>query len=172
METVLLSALFIFSLRILDISLYVMRLTMIMNGRKVLAWVFAFCQAMVFVLAIARVITNLDNPLLVLGYAAGFATGLVVGMLIENRIALGYIHLRIISPGLGVELAEQLRTQGYAVTEVSGRGKDGMVTILNLSIFRKDREQVLTKITEIDPEAMVTAESVRSVTNGFWGFKN
>jgi uncharacterized protein YebE (UPF0316 family) len=169
METIALSALYIFCLRIVDVSLYVMRLAMVVNGRKALAWIFAFCQAAVYVVAIQAVLSDLDSPLHILGYAAGFATGLVLGILVENRIGLGFVNLRIISPTLGADISEQLRGEGFAVTEISGRGKDGNVSILDLSIFRRDRERVVSKVAQIDSQAFITSESIRSVRKGFWG---
>ncbi|MGW8251731.1 MAG: DUF5698 domain-containing protein, partial [Anaerolineales bacterium] len=56
------AGLFIFGLRIIDISLYTMRLLMVTRGRKGLAALFAFFQSILFVTAIRAVLTNLDNP--------------------------------------------------------------------------------------------------------------
>ncbi len=110
---------------------------MVSRGVKPLATVFAFFQSIVFVLVIRTVLTNLDQPFIVMGYAAGFATGLVVGMLLESRLAIGYTHLRIISKSRGAEICEHLRESGYAVTEVAGRGKDGTVTMLYCNVLRR-----------------------------------
>ena len=126
-----LGALLIFGLRVVDMALDTIRVLFVVRGRKGLAWVLGFFQALVFVIAISSVLSNLDNPLNVLGYAAGFATGNVVGMLLEERMAIGYMHLSIISPRLGAALAEQLRAAGYAVTELPGRGKNGAVNVLH-----------------------------------------
>ena len=96
---------------------------------------------MIFVMAIGSVLNNLDNFLNVLGYAAGFATGNVLGMLIEERLAIGHIRLTIISPGAGDGNGRPLRSGGYAMTEIPARGKDGMVTMLNCSVLRKQIDQ-------------------------------
>jgi len=117
---------------------------------------------------IGSVIKNISEPLIILGYEGGLATGIVVGMWIENRLAIGYTHLRIVSSGLGADLAAQLRDDGYAATEISGRGQSGMVSILSLNVYRRKARKVIGKVTEIDPDAFVTAENVRSVEGGFW----
>jgi uncharacterized protein YebE (UPF0316 family) len=158
----------IFSLRVLDMTLDTLRVLFVMRGRKKIAWVLGFFQSAIFVLAIGRVLTQLDNPLNIIGYAAGFATGNVVGMLIEERIAIGHISLSIISPRRGSAIVAHLRQNGYAVTELSGRGKDGMVSMLNCSVLRKQVDSVYQLISEIDPEAFVTAEDVRPVKHGYW----
>ena len=169
MEQILLSALLIFILRIVDVSLYMMRFMMVMRGRKVYAWIFAFCQSIVYISVIGSVIKNISEPLIILGYAGGLATGIVVGMWIENRLAIGYTHLRIVSSGLGADLAAQLRDDGYATTEIAGRGQSGMVSILSLNVYRRKARKVIGKVIEIDPDAFVTAENVRSVEGGFGG---
>ena len=158
----------IFLLRVTDMALDTLRVLVVMRGRKWTAWVLGFFQSIIFVTAITSVLANLDNPLNLLGYAAGFATGNVVGMLIEERLAIGHIQLSIISPGRGAAVAARLREQGYAITEIPARGKDGMVTLLSCSVLRKNVEQVQKLVNEVDPAAFVTAEDVRPVRRGFW----
>ena len=164
----LLGAGVIFLLRVMDMSLDTLRVLMVMRGRKGIAWGLGFFQAAIFILAITRVLSNLNNPLNVIGYAAGFATGNVVGMWIEERLAIGHIHLSIFSPRRGAALVERLRTEGYAVTELSGRGKDGMVSLLHCNILRKNVERVNRIVKEVDEEAFITAEEIRPVRRGFW----
>lgn len=163
-----LSAALIFGLRVTDMTLDTLRVLFVMRGRKKVAWILGFFQSAIFVLAIGRVLTQLDNPLNIIGYAAGFATGNVVGMLIEERIAIGHISLNIISPSRGSAIVTHLRQNGYAVTELSGRGKDGMVSMLSCSVLRKQVDSVYQLISEIDPEAFVTAEDVRPLKHGYW----
>ena len=161
-------ALLIFLLRVTDMSLDTLRVLVVMRGRKGTAWVLGFFQSMIFVVAITSVLQNLDNPLNVLGYAAGFATGNVIGMTIEERLAIGHVQLSIISPRRGAAIAERLRTEGYAITEIPTRGKDGTVTLLQCSVLRKNVERVRSLVNEVDEAAFITAEDVRPVRRGFW----
>jgi uncharacterized protein YebE (UPF0316 family) len=163
-----LTALTIFLLRVSDMTLDTLRVLVVMRGRKAIAWVLGFFQASIFILAISSVLSNVNNILNVIGYAAGFATGNVVGMLIEERLAIGHTHLSIISSRRGAAIADRLREDGYAVTELAGRGKDGTVTLLNCSVLRKNVDQVRKIINEVDDEAFITAEDVRPVRRGFW----
>jgi uncharacterized protein YebE (UPF0316 family) len=144
-----LSAALIFGLRVTDMTLDTLRVLFVMRGRKKVAWILGFFQSAIFVLAIGRVLTQLDNPLNIIGYAAGFATGNVVGMLIEERIAIGHVSLNIISPRRGSAIVAHLRQNGYAVTELSGRGKDGMVSMLTARCYATGG-QCLPLISEID----------------------
>lgn len=163
-----LAALGIFALRVCDMSLDTIRVLFVMRGRKKLAWFLGFFQSMIFVVAITSVLAHMDNPLNVIGYAGGFATGNVVGMYLEERMALGHLHVTIISSKLGAKVVDQLRGEGYAVTEVSGRGKDGMVSLLHCDVLRKDMDHLETIILEADPAAFVTSEDVRPIRRGFW----
>jgi uncharacterized protein YebE (UPF0316 family) len=161
-------ALTIFAMRVGDMSMDTLRMLFVVRGRKGIAWVLGFFQSIIYVLAITSVLSNLGNPLNVIGYAAGFATGNVVGMLIEERLAIGHIHLRIVSPRRGAVLAQVIRDKGFGVTEISARGKDGMVSILSVSVLRKDVQKIETLVHENDPEAFMTSEDVRPVRRGFW----
>lgn len=163
-----LAAGFIFCLRLMDMSLDTLRVLFVMRGRKQFAWIFGFFQALIFVAAISSVLADLDNSLNLVGYAAGFATGNVLGMFIEERLAIGHILVNIVSPGRGSAVAENLRSNGYAVTEIPARGKNGMVSMLNVSVLRKNVEPVRRLVNDIDPQAFITAEDVRPVRRGFW----
>lgn len=163
-----LAALGIFALRVGDMSLDTIRVLFVVRGRKALAWVLGFFQSLIFVLAITAVLAHLDNPLNVLGYAIGFATGNVLGMVIEERLAIGHIQISIISSLRGSAIAEALREDGFAVTEIPARGKDGMVSMLQCSVQRKDVDTVETVVLETDSEAFVSAENVRPMRRGFW----
>jgi uncharacterized protein YebE (UPF0316 family) len=163
-----LGALGIFALRVGDMSLDTLRLLFVVRGRKWVAWALGFCQSVIFVIAITSVLQNLDNPLNIIGYAAGFATGNVVGMLIEERLAIGHVKLSIVSSGRGPALAQALREAGFAVTEIPARGKDGMVSMLSVSVKRKDVARAERVVRNTDAEAFVIAEDVRPLRRGFW----
>ncbi|UCE00908.1 MAG: DUF2179 domain-containing protein [Chloroflexota bacterium] len=163
-----LSAGLIFALRVTDMTLDTLRVLFVMRGRKSISWVLGFFQAAVYVVAIGSVLRDLSNPLNIIGYAAGFATGVVAGMAVEERLAIGHVHMRIISSRRGSGIAERLRLEGYAVTEVPARGKDGTVTMLNCSVLRKDIKKIRVMVNEVDPEAFITSEDIRPVRRGFW----
>lgn len=161
-------ALLIFFLRVGDMSLDTIRVLFVVRGKKLLVWLLGFFQSLIFVVAISSVLTHLDNILNVIGYATGFATGNLVGMLIENRLAIGHLLVNIISSNRGAYIAEKLRAGGYAVTEIAGRGKNGAVFELHASVLRKDVNLVETIVLEADPQAFVTIEDIRPVRRGFW----
>lgn len=162
-----LAAGFIFLLRVSDMTLDTLRVLFVMRGRKQIAWILGFCQSVLYVAAIGSVLQNLD-PLSLIGYAGGFATGNVLGMIVEERIAIGHTLLTIISSRRGPAIATRLRNEGFAVTEIAGRGKDGMVTYLNCNVLRKEVDEVRETVNKVDQDAFITAESIHPVRRGFF----
>ena len=158
----------IFGLRITDMAIDTLRVLFVVRGRKKIVWVLGLCQSAVFVTAITRVLSDLDNPLVLLGYAAGFATGNVLGIAIEERLAIGHIQLQIVTRKRGALVARELRQNGYGVTEISARGKDGTVKLLTASVLRKDAAKARQIVLQLDEEAFITSEEVRPVRRGFW----
>jgi uncharacterized protein YebE (UPF0316 family) len=163
-----LNALLVFCLRITDMSLDTLRVLFVVRGQKRISWVLGFLQSAVFVIAITRVLSDLNNPLVILGYAAGFATGNVLGIMVEARLAIGHVQLQIISRRRGPAVAKALRASGYGVTEISARGRDGTVKLLTASVLRKDVARARQVVHKVDEEAFITAEDVRPVRRGFW----
>ncbi len=163
-----LGALGIFGLRVSDMTCDTLRMLFVVRGRKGIAWVLGFIQSVIFVIAITSVLQHLDNPLNIIGYAAGFATGNVVGMWIEERLAIGHVKISIVTQRLGAALCQDLRDAGFAVTEIPARGRDGMVSMLSVSVLRKDVARVEGLIREKDAEAFVISEDVRPMRRGFW----
>ncbi len=158
----------IFLMRVTDMSLDTLRVLFVIRGRKPLAWIAGFFQSALWVVAITSVLSNLDNLWNVIGYACGFATGNVIGMLIEERLAIGHGHLRIISSRRGNAIAETIREAGYAATELPGRGKDGTVSVISCSVKRRDIDNVQRGVYSIDPEAFVTVTDIRPLHRGYW----
>ena len=158
----------IFLLRICDMSMDTLRVLFVVRGKKLIVWVLGFLQSLIFVIAISSVLTGERNYLNIFGYATGFATGNIVGMLIEERLAIGHVLVTVISSNRGALLAEKIRASGFAVTEIAGRGKNGTVFELHASVLRKDVDHVETIVLEADPTAFVTAEDIRPVRRGFW----
>ncbi|HEX9797554.1 MAG TPA: DUF5698 domain-containing protein [Anaerolineales bacterium] len=158
----------IFLLRVTDMSMDTLRVLFVIRGRRPLAWVFGFFQSMIWVVAITSVLSTMDNPLNLIAYAGGFATGNVVGMWIEERMAIGFGHMRIMSSRRGSAIADTIRQAGYAATELAGRGRDGMVTVINCSVRRRDVDRVRQQVQAIDPDAFITVQEIRPLNRGFW----
>jgi len=161
-------ALAIFILRVLNMALDTVRMLTVMRGMRTATWILGVIQTALFVLVFGSVINDLDNLINIAAYSVGFATGNVIGMMIEKRLAFGYINITIISSLRGQELAEKLRERGHAVTEIPARGKDGTVEVLECSVQRKLAKEVQEIALEVDPKAFITSRDIQRVYRGYW----
>ncbi|MDO9546103.1 MAG: DUF5698 domain-containing protein, partial [Pelolinea sp.] len=158
----------IFFLRVLNMALDTVRMLTVMRGMRTVTWILGVLQTAIFVLAFGSVINDLNNLLNIAAYSIGFATGNVIGMMIEKRLAFGYINITVISPESGHELAIKLRERGHAVTEIPARGKDGDVDILECSVQRKFAKEVQDIALDCDPTAFITSRDIQRVWRGYW----
>jgi len=158
----------IFGARAVNIALDTLRFMFTIRGKRGMSWILGFLESVLFVVIIGQVLTNLGNPLNVIGYAAGFATGNVLGMIIEKRLAIGFTHFSIISRSHSTEIADALRDEGYGVTEIPARGRESNFMLVDCHVRRKQADEVEDLALKIDPEAFITAEEVTPRRSGIW----
>src|SRR4030065_1709627 len=103
----------IFLARICDVSIGTMRIIFVSKGKKKIAPVLGFFEVLIWIIAISKIMQNLDNYINYVAYAAGFATGNFVGMIIEEKLAMGIQMIRIFTNEKGMELVQTLNSQGY-----------------------------------------------------------
>jgi uncharacterized protein YebE (UPF0316 family) len=159
-------ALLIFCLRIVDVSCDTMRVIFAIRGKRPIAGVLGFFQALVWIYAVGSAVKHLDSWIHVLGYAAGYAMGTVVGITIERAVAYGLSTVRVISRHGGVEIADALRERGYGATEVAGFGREGRVEIIDSVVQRQHLDEVMQIIDRFDPQAFVTIAEPKILRGG------
>jgi uncharacterized protein YebE (UPF0316 family) len=161
--------LLIFGLRIVDVSMATMRMLLIMRNQKLLVPLIGFFEVLIWIVAVGSAIKNLDSVWHVLGYAGGFATGSLVGLALEEKLAVGLASIQMISQHGGVELAEALRARGFGVTEFSGQGREGRVEVVQTVVLRRQIREVMEEVDRWDPDAFVSVEEPRTIRRG-WMF--
>ena len=156
----------IFLARVADVSLGTFRTILIFRGRKFMASFIGFFEIIIWLVAAAQVLTNLDQWYLALAYALGFAVGNYVGIAIESRFAIGNELIRCISFNRDV-LAEKLREQGFKIVSFDGdMGKDYPVEILFIVEKRRNVPSLIQLIHELDQTAVYSVSDVKSVYDG------
>lgn len=160
--------LLIFSTRICDVTLDTLRIIYVSRGLKFLAASIGFFEVLIWLFAITQIFKNLTNPLYYVAYAGGFAMGNYIGILIEERMALGTVVIRIITQKDAAVLIEFLKNNGYGVTHVDAQGAQGPVKVIFTIVKRKDIEHVLEIVLSCNPLAFYTIEDVRSVRKGIF----
>lgn len=161
----LLLGLGIFIARICDVSIGTVRTIVTVQGRTTIAFFLGFFELIIWISVASTVVLQInESPLLIIFYALGFATGNVVGILVERKLALGSIILRVITAKNGKEIAATLREKGQAVTTFTGEGMKGPVTELYIACRRRDLKWLLPKVWELDVNAFYVTEQVGSVS--------
>lgn len=157
----------IFLARLADVSMGTVRQILIIRGRRGIASISAFFEIMIWVLAVSRVIMQLDRIYYIFAYALGFASGNYLGSYIEERIALGYMFAYIVPKKPSDELAQKLRKEGFGVTVMRGTGLKGPELVYNVLFKRKDTRRLLNIIKKHDKNAFYTLIDVRAESGGF-----
>ena len=157
----------LFALRAADLTLATLRVLAIVRGRPTVAWLLGFFEAILFILGVAGLLANLAQPLSIVAYAAGFATGTAMGLTLERQFLPANSLVRIYSPSRGRAIASALRDVGRGATEISARGLGGTVDVIFTYIRRRQENRVRREIRKLDPEAVMTVENVRVLAGGW-----
>ena len=152
------SAAIIFLLRLADQSLGTMRALLVAKNKPIYAALIGLVESAIWIVAISQVVKDIDDPVLIGSYAAGFAAGTILGSYIERLVGVGNIVVRVFCPANSASVAGTLREKGYGVTIIDGQGKDGPVKIYLCVIPRRKLSSVLDMIREINPDSFITTD--------------
>lgn len=159
--------LIIFALRAVDIAIATSRVLFVSRGQRAPAWFAALLQSLIFITMISGLLANLTNPLNLIAFAAGYATGNVLGVILEARWAPGHSLMRVISTKLGAAIAGALRAEGRGATEIPAAGMAGTVSLILCFLPRRQVRTTAQAIQEVDPEAYMVVENVKLLGGGW-----
>ncbi|HNR43031.1 MAG TPA: DUF2179 domain-containing protein [Bacteroidales bacterium] len=158
----------IFLARICDVSIGTMRIIFVSKGKKNIAPVLGFFEVLIWITAISKIMQNLDNYINYVAYAAGFATGNFIGMIIEEKLAMGIQMIRVFAHERGRDLVQILNSNGFGATSVEAHGAIEKVHLVYSIVHRHELANVLELINEFNPKAFFTIEDVKSVNEGIF----
>jgi uncharacterized protein YebE (UPF0316 family) len=152
--------LLIFLARIFDVSINTVRIIYVLGGRKLTSTLLGFFESFVWLMAIRQIFEHLDNWICYVAYPAGFAAGIFVGMIIEEKIAYGKVIVRIITRKDIEGLLQYLNKQYHRYTYVKAEGPDGHENLVFTVLEREKLEELLMTLKQILPTAFYTVEKV------------
>ncbi len=156
----------IFFGRIVDVTLGTLRIIFVSKGEKLKAPVIGFFEILIWVVVISQVLSRADSMIAYLSYAAGYAAGNYVGILIEKRIAFGIILCRVYTNKSGFKLVKLLSLKGFGATITHGTGSVNEVDIVETIFDRKQLKNVSSIILSFDKDAFYVIEDVRTRSRG------
>lgn len=159
--------LLIFLARICDVSINTIRIIYVLGGRKVMATFLGFFESFIWLMAIRQIFEHLDNWICYVAYPGGFAMGILIGMLIEEKIAYGKVIMRTITRKDIQPLKEYLIDQNFRFTAVRASGRDGDENVVFIVMERERLNEVIETLRKILPSAFYTIEKVNRVSDDY-----
>ncbi|WP_152656659.1 DUF2179 domain-containing protein [Oceanobacillus sp. CFH 90083] len=168
LENALIMLAIIFTVNVLYVSLMTIRMILTLKGRTYIAAFVSMFEIVIYVVGLGLVLDNLDQIQNLIAYAIGFATGLIIGSRIEEKLALGYITVNVVSANPDLNFTRRLREKGYGVTSWSSYGMDGDRLSVQILTPRKYELNLYQAIQEIDPKAFIISYEPKRIHGGFW----
>ncbi|MDR0836517.1 MAG: DUF5698 domain-containing protein [Tannerella sp.] len=158
----------IFCGRICDVTLGTLRIIFVSKGERYKAPIVGFFEVFIWVVIISQIFTHANSLLHYVSYAAGYAAGNYVGILVENKLALGYILFRIYAKNNGHILIQELSNKGFGSTFIRGEGVISEVDIIETVVSRKSYRTVIDIIKKFDPKTFYLVEDIRTKQKGIF----
>ncbi|ELK48285.1 DUF2179 domain-containing protein [Halobacillus sp. ACCC02827] len=168
LENPLLLIVIILAVNIVYVSFFTLRMIFTLKGRRYIAAFISTFEIVTYVFGLGLVLDRLDQIENVLAYALGYGLGVIVGMKIEEKLALGYITVNVISSDPDIEFTRKLRDKGYGVTSWYAYGMEGDRLAMQILTPRKYELSLYETIRHIDPKAFIVAYEPKQIHGGFW----
>ncbi len=162
--TYVLIPLLILVARVLDVTLGTVRMIFISKGEKLFSALVGFFEITIWLLALTRIMDNLTNVYAYLAYAIGFSFGTYLGVLVEERIHLGKVIVRVTTSKDSKKIIKELRDKRYTFTCIGVDGPNGKVESLHIILDKKHMNTLLNYIVKFDKKAFYTVEEAKIVT--------
>ncbi|ALN76887.1 MULTISPECIES: DUF2179 domain-containing protein [Staphylococcus] len=164
----LLLILAIFLINVAYVTALTMRLILTLKGYRYYAAALSFVEVLVYVIGLGMVMSGLDQFQNVIAYALGFSVGIIVGMKIEEKLALGYSVVNVTTADYELDIPRQLRDLGYGVTHFAAHGRDGDRLVMQILTPKRYELKLMDTIKALDPKAFIIAYEPRNIHGGFW----
>lgn len=143
-----------------EVGLWQWRMVVAARGRRAVAMLLGTAGAVLQITAIGQVVTHVQDPLSVSAYAGGVGLGVLLGLVVGDRLTPGHVGVTVITTVSGV--AQELWSRGWPVTVSPGHGEIGPVTVLFVAVSRRDEARLHRDVADLDPTAFWSVEEVRS----------
>lgn len=158
----------ILAINIVYVSLSTLRVILTLKGRRYIAGTIGTFEIVIYTVGLGIVLDNLGEIQNLIAYGLGYGIGVVVGSKIEEKLALGYITVNVVSSNPDIEFTRKLREKGYGVTSWQAYGMDGDRLAMQILSPRKYELNLYEAIKSIDPKAFIITYEPKQIHGGFW----
>src|SRR5690625_1756930 len=155
-------------INIVYVSFFTMRMILTMKGRRYIAALVSMVEVVIYIIGLGLVLENLNEIQNIVAYALGYGIGVIIGMKIEEKLALGYITVNVVSSNPDIAFTRKLREKGYGVTSWFSYGMDGDRLSMQILTPRKYERALYEDIKKIDPKAFMISYEPTQIYGGFW----
>ena len=167
----LLTPLIIFLAEACVVTIATMRSIFVSRGMKAAAAGLGLVEASIWLFAVGQVFQNLSNVSCSIAYAAGFTLGNYLGVLLEQKVAVGNVSLRVVTRRDVVGLVQSLTVAGYGVTRLNAIGSTGPVQVVLTVVKRKELSRVIALIKSFDSGVFYSVDDLHSAGSGVFPAK-
>ena len=157
----------IFAAKLLEVSIATIRHVLTVRGNKIAASLLAVAEVSIWVVVTSTVLLSLkEDPFRAVAFVAAFVCGVFLGIIIEDKMALGLAQIEIIAEfDEARAITKKLRSHGYPATTYDCEGLDGRKLAINLKVLRKDVAQTIEILDEHE-RLFVTVTDIRKLSIG------
>ena len=94
---VLQMVLIIFAINIVYVTFFTVRMILTLKGYRYIAAAVSMVEVVIYVVGLGLVLDNLNEIQNLVAYAVGYGCGVIIGTKIEEKMALGYITVNVIT---------------------------------------------------------------------------
>ncbi|WP_198508844.1 DUF2179 domain-containing protein [Bacillus sp. FJAT-44742] len=155
-------------INIVYVTLFTIRMIFTLKGQRYFAAGVSIIEIIIYVIGLGLVLDNLDQIANLIAYAIGYGTGVIVGMKIEEKLALGYITVNVITKEYEPDIPNALRDKGYGVTNWVAYGREGERLMMQILTSRKAEAALYQTVKQLDPKAFIISHEPKAFFGGFW----
>ncbi|MGG1572617.1 DUF2179 domain-containing protein [Fictibacillus sp. NRS-1165] len=155
-------------INVVYVSFFTIRMILTLKNQRYLAALISVFEVIIYVIGLGLVLDNLDKIQNLIAYALGYGLGVLAGMKIEEKLALGYITVNVITTETEAGLPNAIRSKGFGVTDWMASGREGQRLMMEILTSRKSESNLYEAVRSLDPKAFIISHEPKAFHGGFW----
>jgi len=158
---------FIFFAKLLEVAIATVRTVLTARGNRLVASLLAVIEITLWLIVTSTVLLGIsEDPFKAVAYGLAFVAGIYLGILLEDKLALGLAQIEIIAEFESAKhITNTLRERGYGATTFDCEGMEGHKLSIVLKVLRKDIPPTIELLKKHDVQ-FVTITDIRKISIG------
>jgi len=145
--------------RMTDVAVGTLRVISVVDGRIKMAFWLGFLEVVIWLSVISVTLNYIhQEPFLALFFAFGFSIGNVLGIMLERKIPLGNLTIRVVGGERVREIAEAVRKLGLHATVIKGEGREGECFLMFTFMPKRFLKEVMKILKPMQQDIFYTVD--------------